>query len=217
MDRVGRVYKAPRGSTTPSSPDPDVSAAQPTPQRPGQRQRQRPSSVRIRVSDRHVAGTATATKADQDPRKTPPQRGAGSVFGSNDLSAMPRLAHKMPDRAPPESAMRSAVPATRQAAGAPSAWSQPSNQPTSDHADGATLGRRDAKASQRPRRSVMRASPGQRQESGSGTASGIRSRGSCGFQRQRQVSAAGNSNQRPMRPPGPDVQGHLRVVQGGDV
>ncbi len=33
----------------------------------------------------------------------------------------------------------------------------PFNQPTRDHADGATLGRRDAKASQRPRRPAMRA------------------------------------------------------------
>ncbi len=56
------------------------------------------------------------------------------------------------DRAPPGSAIRSALPATRQAAGAPSAWSQPSLQPTSDHADGATLDRWDASASRRTRR-----------------------------------------------------------------
>ncbi len=36
----------------------------------------------------------------------------------------------------------------------------PLNQPTRDHADGATLGRRDAKASRRPRRPVMRARSG---------------------------------------------------------
>jgi len=38
----------------------------------------------------------------------------------------------------------------------PSAWSEPPNQPTNDHADGATLGRWDAKASQRPRRPEMK-------------------------------------------------------------
>ncbi len=35
----------------------------------------------------------------------------------------------------------------------------PLNQPTRDHADGATLGRRDANASQRPRRPVSKESP----------------------------------------------------------
>ncbi len=56
------------------------------------------------------------------------------------------------DRAPPGGAMRSALPATREAAGAPSAWSQPSPPPTRDHADGATLGRQ-----RRPRRPGTRA------------------------------------------------------------
>jgi len=80
----------------------------------------------------------------------------------------------------------------------------PPNQPTSDHADGATLGRWDAKASQRPRRPVLRA--------GSGAAAGFSIRG--GDKIQRQDSAAETSDQRRMRPPGPDVHGHLRVVQG---
>ena len=38
----------------------------------------------------------------------------------------------------------------------PSAWSQPSPSPTNDHADGATLGRWDANASQRTRRPGMK-------------------------------------------------------------
>ncbi len=75
------------------------------------------------------------------------------------------------DRAPPGSAMTSAVQATRQAAGAPSAWSQPFNQPTCDHADGATLGRRDANASRRPRRPVMRAMSGTTAATGTGAVS----------------------------------------------
>jgi len=52
--------------------------------------------------------------------------------------------------------MKSVLPARRQAAGAPSAWSSPPNPPTNDHADGATLGRWDAGASMRPRRPEMR-------------------------------------------------------------
>ncbi len=51
----------------------------------------------------------------------------------------------MSNRAPSGSATRSVVPASRQAAGASSAWSQPSPLPPRDHADGATLGRWDAK------------------------------------------------------------------------
>jgi len=50
------------------------------------------------------------------------------------------------------------LPAQRQAAGAPSAWSQPPNLPSSDHAVGATLGRWGAKATQRPRRPGTRES-----------------------------------------------------------
>ena len=43
------------------------------------------------------------------------------------------------------------LPATKQATGAPSAWSQSFNHPPRDHADGATLGRR-----RRTRRPVLR-------------------------------------------------------------
>jgi len=60
----------------------------------------------------------------------------------------------MPYLAPSGRASRSVLPATTEAAGVPSAWSAPSNRPTNDHADGATLGRWDANASQRPRRPV---------------------------------------------------------------
>ncbi len=47
----------------------------------------------------------------------------------------------------------------------------PLNQPTSDHADGATLGRRDAKASRRPRRPVLRAWSGTTAATGTGPVS----------------------------------------------
>ena len=47
----------------------------------------------------------------------------------------------------------------------------PLTQPTSDHADGATLGRRDAKASQRPRRPVSRACSGTTAATGTGAVS----------------------------------------------
>ena len=57
----------------------------------------------------------------------------------------------------------------------------PFNQPTSDHADGATLGRWDARASQRPRRPGLRAA--------SGTAPGFSVRISNQRKRQRQMSA----------------------------
>jgi len=89
----------------------------------------------------------------QDPWKTAPHRGVGHDFvPERPLGGAYRSAQG-PCRAPPGGATRSAVPAKRQAAGVPSAWSQPSpNQPTSDHADGTTLGRWDALASRRPRR-----------------------------------------------------------------
>ncbi len=49
----------------------------------------------------------------------------------------------------------SALPVTKEAAGARTAWYEPSNQPPNDHAVRATLGRR-----RRPRRPVMRSAPG---------------------------------------------------------
>ncbi len=98
------------------------------------------------------AGTATVAVADQDPWDTPPQRGAGSVFVQQRPlgNASPRAQNA--DRAPPGSAMRSAVPVTRQAAGAPSAWSQP---PQSTHerprrwCDAGSLGRQSVTAVQK--------------------------------------------------------------------
>ncbi len=73
-----------------------------------------PSGCRVR----HCAGTTTRLRARA------PHNGA---------TGLPR-----------EARCGLALPATRQAAGAPSAWSQPPHSPTRDHADGATLGRRDA-------------------------------------------------------------------------
>ncbi len=64
--------------------------------------------------------------ASRNTRKTTPHRGAGSVFVQERPpgNASPRAQNA--DRAPPGGAMRSAVPAKREAAGVPSAWSQPS-------------------------------------------------------------------------------------------
>ena len=57
-----------------------------------------------------------------------------------------------------------AVHTAKEAAGVPSAWSQPLNQPPRDHADGATLGRRVHPASQKA------GAPGSRQGTPTGTA-----------------------------------------------
>ena len=72
-----------------------------------------------------VTATEAATEADQDPRKTPPKRGAGYVIVLEPPSGAATRCAQWRYRAPSGSAMRSAVPATRQAAGVPSAWSQP--------------------------------------------------------------------------------------------
>ncbi len=66
------------------------------------------------------------TKADQATRKTAPHRGAGHGFVPDEPHGGASRSAQGPCRAPPGRAMRSALPATRQAAGAPSAWSQPS-------------------------------------------------------------------------------------------
>ena len=50
------------------------------------------------------------------------------------------------------SAMKSAIQASREAAGTRAAWSPSYQSPPFDHAARATLGRQDAKASRRPRR-----------------------------------------------------------------
>ncbi len=65
-------------------------------------------------------------KPRQDTRKTAPHRGAGyAIVLEPPPGSVPRPA-QWRYRAPSGSAMHSAVPATRKAAGAPSAWSQPS-------------------------------------------------------------------------------------------
>ncbi len=147
------------------------------------------------------------TESDQATRKTAPHRGAGHGFVPDERHSDVSRPAQGPCRAPSGSALRSAAPATKQAAGVPSAWSQPSPPPTRDHADGATLGRRDANASRRPRRPVTRSASG----AASGTATGFSGRS----QRQGQDSATVTGDQRPMCPPKPDVHGHLRVVQRG--
>ena len=78
----------------------------------------------------------------------------------------PRFALRKTSRgATSGSALTEALHAPGQAAGAPSAGSQPSSPPTRDHADGATLGRWDATASQRTRRPALKvASRGQLDE-----------------------------------------------------
>ena len=127
-------------------------------------------------------------------------RGKGASLGRAVLdvfhsgsSRRPPAPRKTSRGAPPGRAMKSVLPAPRQAAGAPSAWSQPFNprsagervrsssqsedgsdrsrarvgrgarsalaiNHSSDHADGATLGRWGARTSQRPRRPVTRKS-----------------------------------------------------------
>ena len=88
-------------------------------------------------------------------------RGIGAPLGRAVLDVFrsgtpwrPSVPRKTSRGAPPGRAPLPDSPARRQAAGAPSAWSTPPIHHSSDHADGATLGRWDAKASQRPRRPV---------------------------------------------------------------
>jgi hypothetical protein len=94
----------------------------------------------------------TKTWRVKDTRKTTPHRGAGSVFVQERPPGYASPRAQNADRAPSESAMRSALPATRQAAGVPSAWSQPSQ---STHArprrwcDAGPLGRHSVTADQK--------------------------------------------------------------------
>ncbi len=73
-----------------------------------------------------VPGQQRASQPVQDTRKTPPPRGAGYAIVLEPPSGSAPRPAQWRYRAPSGSAMRSAVPATRKAAGAPSAWSQPS-------------------------------------------------------------------------------------------
>jgi hypothetical protein len=80
----------------------------------------------------------------------------GPFLCRNDLPATPRLAHKTRTGLP----RRARCGLLLRLRGRPPACHRrgrsPHNQPTSDHADGATLGRWDAAASRRPRRPEMR-------------------------------------------------------------
>jgi len=79
----------------------------------------------------------------------------GPFLCRSDLPTTPRLAHKMRTGLPRGARCgllfrpRGRPPARHRRG------RSPLNQPTRDHADGATLGRRDANASRRPRRPVM--------------------------------------------------------------
>ena len=79
-------------------------------------------------------------------------RGAGHGFVPDDLHGGASPPAQGPCRAPPGGAMRSALPATRQAAGVPSAWSQPS-QSTHERprrwCDAGPLGRQSVTAAQK--------------------------------------------------------------------
>ncbi len=163
-----------------------------------QRFASRPSSPTLRRSTGHDMEIAQPKTVRRYPGSlpgewnTPPQRGAGHGFVPEKPYGDASRSAQGPCRAPSGSAMRSALPATRQAAGAPSAWSQPSPQPPRDHADGATLGRRDARASRRPRRPESR--------TGSGAA----------VRNQRTEAAAGDRSR-----PGPaEIRVHRRAEHG---
>ncbi len=96
-------------------------------------------------------------KPQPNPRKTAPHRGAGSAF----------VPVRPPGRAARSAQMPTGLPRGARCGqlsrprGRPPARHRrgrsPPHLPTRDHADGATLGRRDANASGRPRRPVLRA------------------------------------------------------------
>jgi len=107
-----------------------------------------------------VLDSASDRDSDRGTWKTAPHRGAGSAFvPERPLGGAPHFA-QMPTGLPREARcgllfrLRGRPPACHRRG------RSPLNQPTRDHADGATLGRWDAKASQRPRR------PGTRDASG---------------------------------------------------
>ncbi len=95
----------------------------------------------------------------------------GPFLCRSDLPTTPRLEHKMRTGLP-RGARCGLLSRLR---GRPPAYHRrgrsPLNQPTRDHDDGATLGRRDANASQRPRRPVMRTRSGTTAATGTGPVS----------------------------------------------
>ncbi len=96
-----------------------------------------------------VRGNQRASQPLHNTRNTPPHRGAGHAIVPERTPGAASRCAQWRCRAPPGSAMRSAFPATRQAAGARSVRSQPFRRPSRDRADRATLGRQ-----RRPRRPV---------------------------------------------------------------
>ena len=130
----------------------------------------------------HRRGPGTAEEADEDTRTSAPHRGAGfGIVQERPLGTALRPA-QCHTGLPRESALQSALPATRQAAGVPSAGSQPS-QSTHERprrwCDAGPLG----PTSQRPRRPGPKEPapgqrpgqhPGQRQDSaGAASAAGL--------------------------------------------
>ena len=100
-----------------------------------------------------VPGQQRASHPLHSTRKTPPHRGAGyAIVLEPPPGSAPRPAqwrYRAPSGSAPQSwfSRRRGRPPARHRRGR-----SPLNQPTRDHADGATLGRRDANASRRPRR-----------------------------------------------------------------
>jgi len=118
-----------------------------------------------------VRGKQRASQPLHDTRKTPPHRGAGYAIVPEPPSRNVTRFAQWRYRAPSGRASRSIFSATREAAGVRAAWSPPFQSPPYDHADRATLGRRDAKASRRPRRPVLRAWSGTTAATGTGAVS----------------------------------------------
>jgi len=73
-----------------------------------------------------VRGKQRASQPLHDTQKDSPPRGAGHGFVPEEPRGDASRSAQGSCRAPPGGPLRSAVPATRQAAGVPSAWSQPS-------------------------------------------------------------------------------------------
>jgi len=169
-------------------------------------------------------------RPSQDTRQARPLGVPGTPLCWNHHPAPPRSPHNGATGLPREarcgllSLLRGRPPACHRRG------RSPLNQPTSDHADGATLGRWDAKASRRPRRPVLRAAsvtasvtasetaPGAASETAPGAASGtsVRDsvRGSVGNQRNAPTATASRRRACELRRgPGPGAT-HGRPPRG---
>ena len=120
-------------------------------------------SAGTRTLSHEVPTSASASVPDPDPDPDPDD--PASIYGIHRSPG--RAGHAIVPRRPSGNAARStqwrcratlaaertgaSLPARREAAGASSAWSQPFNRPSRDHADDATLGCR-----RQPRRPVLR-------------------------------------------------------------